>query len=78
MFTLYWIVKWSIAERVLDRASFHTGNSAFKAFSAPAQYCPALLLKVECSVSDRFFKQSEFHLNTFIRAEIAMEPHFSK
>ena len=51
MFTLYWIVKRSVAESVLDRASVHT---AFEAVSAPEQYCSAPLLKVERSVSDGF------------------------
>ena len=54
MFTLYRIVKRSVAESVSDRASVHTRNAAFEAVSAPEQYCSALLLKVECSVSDRF------------------------
>ena len=54
MFTLYRIVKRSVAESVPDRASVHTRNSAFEAVSAPEQYCSAPLLKVERSVSDRF------------------------
>ena len=76
MFTLYRIVKWSITESVLDRASVHTRNTAFNAVSAPEQYCSAPLLKVERSISDRFLKWSESSLNTFIGAEIAMEPRF--
>ena len=75
MFTLYRIVKRSVAESVLDRASVHTRNAAF---SAPEQYCSAPLSKVERSVSDRFLKRSESSLNTFIGTEIAMEPHFGK
>ena len=78
MFTLYRIVKRSVAESVSDRASVHTWNAAFEAFSAPEQYCTAPLLKVERSVSDRFLKRSESSLNTFIGAEIATEPRFSK
>ena len=39
MFTLYWMVKWSVAESVPDRASVHTRNTAFEAVSAPKQYC---------------------------------------
>ena len=78
MFTLYQIVKWSVAESVLDRASVHTRNVAFEAVSALEQYCSALLLKVECSVSDRFLQRSKSNLNTFIRAEIAMKPPFGK
>ena len=78
MFTLYWIVKWSATESVPDRASVHTRNAAFKAFSALEQYCSAQLLKVEHSVSERFLKRSESSLNTFIGAEIATEPTFGK
>ena len=33
MFTLYRIVKWSVAESVPDRASVHTRNAAFEAVS---------------------------------------------
>ena len=71
MFTLYRIVKQSVAESVPDRASVHTRNAAFDAVSAPEQYCSAPLLKVEGSVSDRFLKRSESSLNTFIGAEIS-------
>ena len=78
MFTLYRIVKRSVAESVPDRASVHTRNTAFEAFSAPEQYCSAPLLKVERSVSDRFLKRSESSLNTFIGAEIATDPRFGK
>ena len=78
MFTLYRIVKRSVTASVPDRASVHTRNAAFEAFSAPEQYCSAPLLKVERSVSDRFLKQSDSRLNTFIRAEIATEPPFGK
>ena len=78
MFTLYRIVKRSVAESVLDMASVHTRNAAFEAFSAPEQYCSTPMLKVERFVSDRFLKRSESSLNTFIGAEIAMEPRFGK
>ena len=78
MFTLYRIVKRSVAESVLERASVHTRNAAFEAFSAPEQYCSAPLLNVERSVSDRFLQRSESSVNTFIRAEIATEPRFGK
>ena len=71
-------MKQSIAESVLDRASAHTRNAVFEAFSAPEQYCSAPLLKVERSISDRFLKRSESSLNTFIGAEIAAEPRFGK
>ena len=78
MFTLYRIVKRSVAESVLDRASVHTRNAGFEAVSALEQYCSAPLLKVERSISDRFLQRSESSLNTFIGAEIAMEPLFGK
>ena len=68
-------MKRSVVESVPDRASAHTRNAAFEAVSAPEQYCSAKLLKVERSVSDRFFESS---LNTFIGAEIATEPRFGK
>ena len=70
MFTLYRIVKRSVAGSVPDRASVHTRNAAFEAVSAPEQYCSAPLLKVERSVSDRFLKR--------FGAEIAPEPLFGK
>ena len=73
MFTLYRIVKRSVAESVPDRASVHTRTAAFETVSAPEQYCSAPLLKVERSVSDRFLRRSESSLNTFIGAEIATE-----
>ena len=44
VFTVYRIVKRSVAENVPDRASVHTRNAAFGAVSAPEQYCSALLL----------------------------------
>ena len=82
MFTLYRIVKRSVAECAADRASAHTRDAAFEAFSVPEQCCSAPLLKVERpverSVSDRFLKRSESSLNTFIGAEIATEPRFGK
>ena len=78
MFTLYRIVERSVAESVPDRASVHTRNTAFEAFSAPEQYCSASLLKVERSISDTFLKWSESSLNTFMGAEIATEPRFGK
>ena len=78
MFTLCRTVKQSVAESVQDWASVHTRNAAFEAFSAPEQYCSAPLLKVERSVLDRFLKRFESSLNTFIGAEIAMEPRFGK
>ena len=78
MFTLYRIVKRSVAESVPDRASVNIRNAAFEAVSAPEQYCSAPLLKVERSVSDRFLRRSESSLNTFIGAEIATEPRIGK
>ena len=44
MFTLYRIVKRSVAESVPDRASVHIRNAAFKAVSAPEQYCSGTVL----------------------------------
>ena len=78
MFTLYRVVKRSVAESVPDRACVHTRNAVFEAASAPEQYCSAPLLKVERFVSDRFLKRSESSLNTFIGAEIATEHRFGK
>ena len=78
VFTLYRIVKRSVAESVPGRASVHIRNAAFEAVSAPEQYCSAPLLKVERSVSDRFLRWSESSLNTFIGAEIATEPRIGK
>ena len=78
MFTLYRIVKRSVAESVPDRASVHTRNAAFGAVSAPEQNSSAPLLKVERSVTDRCLKRSESSLNTFTRAEIATEPRTGK
>ena len=78
VFTLYRIVKRSVAESVPDRASVHTKNAAFEAVSAPEQYCSAPLLKVERSVSDRFLRRSESSLNTFVGEEIATEPRIGK
>ena len=46
MFTLYRIVKRSVAESVPDKASVHTRTAAFETVSAPEQYCSAPLLKV--------------------------------
>ena len=69
MFTLYRIVKWSVAASVPDGASVHPRDAAFKAVSAPEQCCSAPLLKVERSVSDRFLKRS---------AEFATEPRLGK
>ena len=79
MFTLYRIVKRSVAKSVPDRASVHIRNAAFEeAVSAPEQYCSTPLLKVERSVSGRFLRRSESSLNTFIGAEIATEPRIGK
>ena len=59
MFTLYRIVKLSVAESVHDMDSVHTRNAAFEAVLAPEQYCSAPLLKVGRFVSDRFLKRPE-------------------
>ena len=68
MFTLYLIVKRGVAESVPDRASVHTRTAAFKAVSAPEQYCSAPLVKVERSVSDRFLRRSESKSEHFYRS----------
>ena len=72
------MVKRSVRKRLLDKASVYTRNAAFEAVSAREQNCSAPLLKVEHSLSDRFFKQYESSLNTFIGAEIATEPRIGK
>ena len=74
-------MKRSVAESVSDRASVHTRTLLSKQFlfrNSTALLCSAPLLKVECSVSDRFLKRSESSLNTFIGAEIATESRFGK
>ena len=71
-------MKRSVAESVMDRASVHIRNAVFKAVSFPEQYCSTPLLKVEHSISDRYFKWSKSSLNTFIGAKIATEPHFGR
>ena len=73
MFTLYRIVKQSVAESVPDRASVHTKNAAFEAVSEQEKYCSAPLLKVERSVPDRFLKPQESSLNALIEVEIATD-----
>ena len=78
MFTLYRIVKRSVAKNVPDRVSVQTRNAAFEAVSAPEEYCSAPLLKMELSVSDRFLKRFESSLNTSIEAEIATERRIGK
>ena len=60
-FTLYRIVKRSVAENVPNMASVHTGNPAFEAVSALEQNCSAPLLKVERSI------QATSHLTIFMR-----------
>ena len=64
MFTLYRVMKRSVAESVPDRASVHTRNAAFEAVSVPQQYCSVPLLKMERSVSDKCLKRSDSILNT--------------
>ena len=65
-------MKRSVTESVPDRASVHTRNAAFEAVSAPEQSCSASLLKVECSVSDRFLKRSESSLNTLSEQKLQL------
>ena len=80
MFTLYWIVKRSVAESVPDSASFHTRNAALEAVSALEEYFSASAVEsgTERSISDRFLKRSLSSLNIFIGAEIAAEPRIGK
>ena len=78
MFTLYRIVKRSVAESVPDRASVHTRNAAFEAVSAPEQYCSAPLLKVERSVSDRLLKRCESSLKTLSEQKLQRNPRTGK
>ena len=70
MFTLYQIVKRSVAKCVFDRASVHTEDASSETSFAPEQNCSALLLKVEHPVSDRFLKQSGSSLNTFLEQKL--------
>ena len=49
-------MKRSVAQSVPDKASVHTRSAGFEAVSAPEQYCSAPVLKVERSVSNRFFE----------------------
>ena len=78
MFTLYRIVKRSIAESVQDMASVHTIIIALEAVPAPEQDCSAPPLKVERSVLDRFLTRSNSNLNTFIGAKHATKPRIGK
>ena len=71
-------MEWSVAESVMDRASVHIRNAVFEAVSFSEHYCSAPLLKVEHSISDRFFQWSKSSLNNFIRAKIATEPRFGR
>ena len=71
-------MKWSVAERVPDRASVHTRNATFETVSAPEQDYFTPLLKVERSISNRFLKRSESNLNIFIGTKDAMEPCIGK
>ena len=73
MFTLYRVMKRSVAESVPDRASVHTRNAAFEAVSVPEQCCSVPLLKVERSVSKRFLKRSDSILNTL--SEEKLQPN---
>ena len=59
MFTLYRIVKRSVAESVPDRASVHTSNAAFEAVSAPEQYCSAV---ESGKCKDKGFRAGQFCL----------------
>ena len=56
--------------RHLLSSTWHYRNAAFEAVSDPEQNCSAPLLKVECSVSDRFLKRSESRLNTLSKQKL--------
>ena len=71
MFTLYRIVKQSVAKCISDSGSLRTGNASSGTIFAPEQDCTAPLLKVERPISDRLFIPSGLSMNTFVRAEIA-------
>ena len=47
MFTLYWILKQSVAETVPDKDSVHTRNAAFGTISDPEQDYFAPFLKIQ-------------------------------
>ena len=70
VFTLYWIMKRSIAKCVSGRVPVHIGNTIARAIFIPVQECPAPLLKVESPVPDSFLQWSRPSPNTFVRAEI--------
>ena len=60
-------MKWSAAKCVSDLAPVHTEKASSGTIFAP-----------ERPVSDRFLKWSGPSLNTFVGAEIAMEPFIGK
>ena len=71
-------MKQRIAKCVSDRAPVHTGSSSCGTIFLWSRTALLLLLKVEYSVSDRFLKWPRPDLNTFVRAEIAMELFIGK
>ena len=70
VFTLYRIVKLSVAKCVLNRAPVHTGNASSGTIFVPEQDCSAALLKMERVVSDKFLKRSGPSLNLFVGVKI--------
>ena len=59
MFTLWLIVKLSVAKRLSDRTSVHIENISSGTVFAPEQDCSALLLKVECLYRISFWNRPE-------------------
>ena len=79
VFTLYQMVKQSVAKCVSDRASsVYSGNASSRAIFALKTALLDLLLKVKCPVSDKVLKRSGHSLYTFLGAEIATEPLFGE
>ena len=78
MFTLYRIVKRSVAESVPDRASVHTRNPVFEAVSAPEQNCSTPLLKVERSesslniLSDQKLQRNLILVNNLFKSKVSV------
>ena len=61
-------------QNVYQTGLLQTRNASSETIFAPEQDFSALLLTVECPVSDRLLKLSGPSLNTVNRAEIATEP----
>ena len=77
MFTLCQIVNGQLQD-VYPKGFCSIGSTSSGTIFAPKQDCSAPLLKMEHPVSDRFLKRSGPDLNTFVGADIAMEPPIGK